>query len=62
LKNDVNIWQNAAKGGSKSKRFFKFVGCAALGAGGGAVGALTKRPLYAAIGAVGGFTACQFLF
>lgn len=62
LSQQVTVYKDAAKGGSASKRFLKFAGCAALGAGGGAAGALTKRPLYAAVGAVGGFTACQLLF
>jgi hypothetical protein len=58
-KHQAQTWENAAKGGTKTQRFMKFLKCAGFAGVGAAGGAFTKQPLWAGIGAGAGVAACQ---
>lgn len=62
LRQKAQTWESAAKGGSKSKRFLKLLKCAAFTGAGAAAGSISGKPMYAGVGAVAGFGACQVLF
>lgn len=58
-KHNSQTWEKAAKGGTKTQRFMKFLKCAGFAGVGAAGGAFTKQPLWAGVGAGAGVAACQ---
>ena len=59
-----DTWEAAAKGGTKFHRFLgvaKFVGCAGLGAGAGAIADKKSPTIGSAVGAAAGVTVCSIL-
>lgn len=58
-KKETDTWKAAAKGGTKTQRFVKFLKCAGFAGVGAAGGAFTKQPLWAGVGAGAGVAACQ---